>query len=176
MIGTDTGGSSCVSQEQNRTCRATRKMQQPTSADAGTLATDTSLGITATTTGAETSAAATTARAGTPALQAPSQLSVMDRALKPWDLYDLSSAESPESLATTQAYFRRFRVLRGKGVEGVAHDSLQRSWCAMIVRWNRMLRENASFVEWLEAREEVVGNYSLPDLGRVAAYFLRRPT
>ncbi|KAE9036470.1 hypothetical protein PR002_g7063 [Phytophthora rubi] len=63
-----------------------------------------------------------------------------------------------------QAYFRRFRALRGKSVEGVAHDSLQRSWCAMIVRWNRMLRANASFVEWHEAREEVVGNYSLRDL------------
>ncbi|KAE9188546.1 hypothetical protein PF004_g22468 [Phytophthora fragariae] len=34
----------------------------------------------------------------------------------------------------------------------------------MIVRWNRMLRANASFVEWHEAREEGVGNYSLRDL------------
>ncbi|KAE9220498.1 hypothetical protein PF004_g13311 [Phytophthora fragariae] len=58
-----------------------------------------------------------------------------------------------------QAYFRRFRALGGKSVEGVVQDSLQRSWCAMITRWNRMLRANASFVEWLEAREEVVGNY-----------------
>ncbi|KAE8970471.1 hypothetical protein PR003_g28263 [Phytophthora rubi] len=63
-----------------------------------------------------------------------------------------------------QAYFRRFRALRGKGVKGVAHDSLQRSWCAMITRWNLMLRANASFVDWLEAREDVVGNYSLRDL------------
>ncbi|KAE9186349.1 hypothetical protein PF004_g23112 [Phytophthora fragariae] len=62
------------------------------------------------------------------------------------------------------AYFRLFRALRGKSVEGVAHDSLQRSWCAKIIRWNRMRRVNASFVEWLEAREEVVGNYSLRDL------------
>ncbi|KAE9307700.1 hypothetical protein PR003_g20934 [Phytophthora rubi] len=62
------------------------------------------------------------------------------------------------SLATMQAYSRRFRALQGKGVEGVAHDSLQRSCCAMIVRWNRMLWANASFVGWLEAREEVVGN------------------
>nr|KAE8920269.1 hypothetical protein PF009_g29434 [Phytophthora fragariae] len=64
------------------------------------------------------------------------------------------------------AYFRRFRALRGKGVGGIAHDSLQRSWCAMIVRWNRMLRADTSFVEWLEACEEVVGNYSLRDLRR----------
>ncbi|KAE8915896.1 hypothetical protein PF005_g17559 [Phytophthora fragariae] len=34
----------------------------------------------------------------------------------------------------------------------------------MIVRWNRMLRANTSFVEWLAAREEGVGNYSLRDL------------
>ncbi|KAE8875293.1 hypothetical protein PF003_g40587 [Phytophthora fragariae] len=137
-------------------------MQQAATADAGTSTTITSSSNTATTTDANTSMAA--ASAGTPALQAPSQLSVMDRELKPWGLYDLSGAESPEPLATMQAYFRRFRALRGKGVEGVAHDSLQRSWCAMIVRWNRMLRANTSFVEWLEAREEVVGNYSLRDL------------
>ncbi|KAE8989700.1 hypothetical protein PF011_g18655 [Phytophthora fragariae] len=161
MIGTDTGGSSCVSQEHNRTCTATEKMQQATTADAGTSTTITSSSNTATTTDTNTSTAATAASAGTPTLQAPSQLSVMDRELKPWGLYDLSGAESPEPLATMQAYFRRFRALRGKGVEGVAHDSLQRSWCAMIVRWNRMLRANTSFVEWLEAREEVVGNYSL---------------
>ncbi|KAE8965810.1 hypothetical protein PR001_g28608, partial [Phytophthora rubi] len=114
--------------------------------------------------GTNTSTATTAVSAGTPALQAPSQLSVIDRELKPWNLYDLSGAESPESLTTMHAYFRRFRALRGKGVEGVAHDSLQRSWCAMIVRWNRMLREDTSFVEWLEACEEVVGNYSLRDL------------
>ncbi|KAE9185251.1 hypothetical protein PF005_g21329 [Phytophthora fragariae] len=161
MIGTDTGGSSCVSQEHNRTCTATEKMQQATTADAGTSTTITSSSNTATTTDTNTSTAATAASAGTPTLQAPSQLSVMDRELKPWGLYDLSGAELPEPLATMQAYFRRFRALRGKGVEGVAHVSLQRSWCAMIVRWNRMLRANTSFVEWLEAREEVVGNYSL---------------
>ncbi|KAE9210432.1 hypothetical protein PF004_g16188 [Phytophthora fragariae] len=34
----------------------------------------------------------------------------------------------------------------------------------MITGWNLMLRANASFVERLEAREEVVGNYSLRDL------------
>ncbi|KAE9022054.1 hypothetical protein PR003_g12845 [Phytophthora rubi] len=164
MIGKDTSGSSCVSQEHNRTCTATEKMQQATTADAGTSTTVASSGTTATTTDANTSTAATAVSAGTPALQAPSQLSAMDRELKPWGLYDLSGAESPEPLAMMQAYFRRFRALRGKSGEGVAHDSLQRSWCAMIVRWNRMLCANASFVEWLEAREEVVGNYSLLDL------------
>ncbi|KAE9241632.1 hypothetical protein PF002_g9159 [Phytophthora fragariae] len=87
----------------------------------------------------------------------------MDQALKPWDLYDLSGAESPESLVTMQDYFRSFRVLRVKGVEGVAQASHQRSWCAMIVRWNRMLRANASFVERLPGREGVVGNYSQRD-------------
>ncbi|KAE9039864.1 hypothetical protein PR001_g7341 [Phytophthora rubi] len=87
----------------------------------------------------------------------------MDQALKPWDLYDLSGAESPESLVTMQDYVRSFRVLRVKGVEGVAQASHQRSWCAMIVRWNRMLRANASFVERLPGREGVVGNYSQRD-------------
>ncbi|KAE9191091.1 hypothetical protein PF004_g21705 [Phytophthora fragariae] len=81
-------------------------MQQATTADAGTSTTVASSGTTATTTDANTSTAATAASAGTPALQAPSQLSAMDRELKPWGL----------------------------------------------------------FVEWLEAREEVVGNYSLRDL------------
>ncbi|KAE9014969.1 hypothetical protein PR002_g14075 [Phytophthora rubi] len=137
---------------------------QATPADAGTSTTIASSGNTATTTDANTSTAATTASAGTPVLRAPSLLSVMDRELKPWGLYDLTGAESPEPLATMQAYFRRFRALRGKSVEGVVHDSLQRSWCAMITRWNRMRRANASFVEWLEAREEVVGNHSLRDL------------
>ncbi|KAE8991886.1 hypothetical protein PF011_g17764 [Phytophthora fragariae] len=140
------------------------KMQQATTTDAETSTTIAILGNTATTTGANTSTAATAASAGTPALQAPSLLSVMDREQKPWGLYDLTGAESPEPLAMMQAYFRRFRALRGKSVEGVAHDSLQRSWCAMITRWNLMLRANASFVERLEAREEVVGNYSLRDL------------
>ncbi|KAE8897141.1 hypothetical protein PF005_g31490 [Phytophthora fragariae] len=152
MIGTDTGGSSCVSQEHNRTCRGTEKMQQATTTDAGTSTTIASSGNTATTTDANTSTTATAASASTPALQAPSLLSVMDRELKPWGLYDLTGAESPEPLATMQAYFRLFRALRGKSVEGVAHDSLQRSWCAKIIRWNRMRRVNASFVEWLEAR------------------------
>ncbi|KAE8995391.1 hypothetical protein PR003_g28961 [Phytophthora rubi] len=163
MIGTDTGGSSCVPQGHNRTCTTTEKMQA-TTVDAGTSTTIASSGNTAATTDANTSTTATTASAGTPALQAPSMLSVMDRELKPWGVYDLTGAESPEPLATMQAYFRRFRALRGKSVEGVAHDSLQRSWCAMITRWNRMRHANASFVEWLEAREEVVGNHSLRDL------------
>ncbi|KAE8956824.1 hypothetical protein PR002_g31355 [Phytophthora rubi] len=175
MIGTDTGSSSYASQEHNRTCGATEKMQQATTTDAGTSTTIASSGNTATTTDANTSTAATAASAGTPALQAPSMLSVMDRELKPWGLYDLTGAESPEPLATMQAYFRPFRALRGKSVEGVTHDSLQRSWCAMITRWNRMLRANASFVEWIEAREEVVGNYSLQDLrARVCSNALRR--
>ncbi|KAE8972079.1 hypothetical protein PR002_g26622 [Phytophthora rubi] len=164
MIGTDTGGSSCVSQEHNRTCTATEKMQRATTADTGTSTAIASSGTSATTSGTNTSTATTAVSAGTPALQAPSQLSVIDRELKPWNLYDLSGAESPESLTTMHAYFRRFRALRGKGVGGVAHDSLQRSWCAMIVRWNRMLRADTSFVEWLEACEEVVGNYSLRNL------------
>ncbi|KAE9304418.1 hypothetical protein PR003_g21751 [Phytophthora rubi] len=164
MIGTDTGGSSCVSQEHNRTCTATEKMQRATTADTGTSTAIASSGTSATTSGTNTSTATTAVSAGSPALQAPSQLSVIDRELKPWNLYDLSGAESPESLTTMHAYFRRFRALRGKGVGGVAHDSLQRSWCAMIVRWNRMLRADTSFVEWLEACEEVVGNYSLRNL------------
>ncbi|KAE9346933.1 hypothetical protein PR003_g7188 [Phytophthora rubi] len=117
---------------------------QATTADAGSSTTMASSGNTATTTDANTSNGSDNGKRG------------HTRAA------GSTTVEKP--LATMQAYFRRFRALRGKSVEGVAHDSLQRSWCAMIVRWNRMLRANASFVEWHEAREEVVGNYSLRDL------------
>ncbi|KAE9036473.1 hypothetical protein PR002_g7064 [Phytophthora rubi] len=54
MIGADTGGSSCVSQEHYRTCTATEKMQA-TTADAGSSTTMASSGNTATTTDANTS-------------------------------------------------------------------------------------------------------------------------
>ena len=68
----------------------------------------------------------------------------MDQQLIPWALYDLSGAHAPDSLVTMQDYFRRFRGLRGKSLEGIAYDALQSSWCAFIRRWNRMLEDGRS--------------------------------
>ena len=65
----------------------------------------------------------------------------MDQQIIPWALYDVSGAHAPDSLGTMQDYFKRFRGLRGKSLEGVAYDALQSSWCAFIRRWNRMLDE-----------------------------------
>ncbi|KAE8915893.1 hypothetical protein PF003_g922 [Phytophthora fragariae] len=59
MVGTDTGSSSCVSQEHNQTCRATRKTQQPTATYAGTPATVMNPGVTTATTETNTSTTAT---------------------------------------------------------------------------------------------------------------------
>ena len=44
---------------------------------------------------------------------------VMDQHLIPWALYDLSGARAPDSLEATQDYFRRFRGLRGKTLDGI---------------------------------------------------------
>uniref|UniRef100_H3H7M1 Uncharacterized protein n=1 Tax=Phytophthora ramorum TaxID=164328 RepID=H3H7M1_PHYRM len=99
-----------------------------------------------------------------PPLELTQRTRAMDRELKPWALYDLSGAKSPGSLEEMTGYFRRFRALRGKSLTGVSHDALQRSWCAMIVRWNRMHQEGSNFVAWLTSREEVVGEHSLSEL------------
>ena len=60
--------------------------------------------------------------------------SIMARQLIPWSLDDLSGAHAPDSLDTMRDYFRRFRKLRGKGLDGIEHEALQRSWCAFIQR------------------------------------------
>uniref|UniRef100_H3GXZ7 Uncharacterized protein n=1 Tax=Phytophthora ramorum TaxID=164328 RepID=H3GXZ7_PHYRM len=99
-----------------------------------------------------------------PPLELTQRTRAMDRELKPWALYDLSGAKSPGSLEEMTGYFRRFRALRGKSLTGVSHDALQRSWCAMIVRWNRMHQEGSNFVAWLTSREEVVSEHSLSEL------------
>ncbi|GMF24366.1 unnamed protein product [Phytophthora fragariaefolia] len=103
--------SSCAPQEQRRIRVARSRAQQnagQTGEDSGATTTEMAT-MTGTTAGSRTTTArattttqalATTTSAGMPALRAPSSLRAMDRELKPWDLYDLSGAESPESLAT----------------------------------------------------------------------------
>uniref|UniRef100_A0AAV1TN05 Uncharacterized protein n=1 Tax=Peronospora matthiolae TaxID=2874970 RepID=A0AAV1TN05_9STRA len=86
---------------------------------------------------------------------------VMDRHLIPWALYDLSGARAPYSLETMQDYFRRFRGLRGKSLDGISYESLQRSWCAFIRRWNRMLEDGRNFQQWLANREDIHADHSI---------------
>ena len=71
---------------------------------------------------------------------------VIDQELIPWALYNLSGARTPDSLETMQDYFWRFRVLRGKILDGIAYGALQKSWYAFIRRWNRMLEDSRSFL------------------------------
>lgn len=86
---------------------------------------------------------------------------VMDQHLIPWALYDLSGARSPDSLETMQDYFRRFRGLRGKRLDGISYESLQRSWCAFIRRWNRMHEDGRNFQQWLVNREDIHADHSI---------------
>ncbi|KAI9986798.1 hypothetical protein PInf_025759 [Phytophthora infestans] len=72
---------------------------------------------------------------------------VMDEALRPWPLYDISGAQDPESLDEMKDLFRRFRALRQKPVDGVDHSALQESWCAFIRRWNRPQAQEENFVD-----------------------------
>ncbi|KAE9061501.1 hypothetical protein PF010_g29791 [Phytophthora fragariae] len=44
----------------------------------------------------------------------PSAYHVMERDLKPWDLYSLDGAENPDRLDIMKDYFTRYRQLRGK--------------------------------------------------------------
>ena len=46
-----------------------------------------------------------------------------------------------------QNFFRRFRGLCVKILEGIAYDALQSSKCAFIRRWNRMLEDGRSFLQ-----------------------------
>uniref|UniRef100_A0AAV1UC69 Uncharacterized protein n=1 Tax=Peronospora matthiolae TaxID=2874970 RepID=A0AAV1UC69_9STRA len=86
---------------------------------------------------------------------------VMDRHLIPWALYDLSGARAPDSLETMQDYFRHFRGLRGKSLDGISYELLQRSWCAFIRRWNRMLEDGRNFQQWLANREDIHADHSV---------------
>ena len=86
---------------------------------------------------------------------------VMDQHLIPWALYDLSGARSPESLETMQDYSRSFRGLRGKSLNGISNDSLQRSWCAFIRRWNRMLEDGKNFQQWFANRAYIYADHSI---------------
>ncbi|KAG1702106.1 hypothetical protein DVH05_009898 [Phytophthora capsici] len=110
------------------------------------------------TTGSTSSATATSP----PAARAHTRL--MDDKLKPWQLYDLSGAVTPDSLDTMKDLFRRFRNLRGKSLEGFDNDALARSWSAFIKRWNRMQREGSSFVSWLTFREKISADHSISAL------------
>ncbi|KAG1681914.1 hypothetical protein DVH05_024111 [Phytophthora capsici] len=110
------------------------------------------------TTGSNSSATATSP----PAARAHTRL--MDDELKPWQLYDLSGAVAPDSPDTMKDFFRRFRNLRGKSLEGFDNDALARSWSAFIKRWNRMQREGSSFVSWLTFREKISADHSISAL------------
>ncbi|KAE9092312.1 hypothetical protein PF007_g18562 [Phytophthora fragariae] len=94
----------------------------------------------------------------------PSAYHVMERDLKPWDLYSLDCAEDPDRLDIMKEYFTRYRQLRGKKTNNAyTHDALQRSWCAFIRRWNAAGREGLSFTLWLEDREAARSTRSIGD-------------
>ncbi|KAE8965785.1 hypothetical protein PF005_g29720 [Phytophthora fragariae] len=95
----------------------------------------------------------------------PSAYHVMERDLKPWDLYSLDGAENPDRLDIMKEYFTRYRQLRGKKTNNAyTHDALQRSWCAFIRRWNAAGREGLSFTSWLEDREAARSTRSIGDI------------
>ncbi|ETN16082.1 hypothetical protein PPTG_21860 [Phytophthora nicotianae INRA-310] len=78
---------------------------------------------------------------------------VMDDAISPWELYDLSGAVNPDTLSTMIDHFRRFRATRKKNIEVADQQGLRRSWCAFIRRWNQILElEKVSPAGWLTAR------------------------
>ena len=89
---------------------------------------------------------------------------MMNEDMKPWALYDLSGAVTPDALDTMQDHFRRFRRLRNKTLDGATYEALQRSWCAFIRRWNRMHEAGESVVGWLGDREALQAEHSLGDL------------
>ena len=64
-------------------------------------------------------------------------------------------------MQTMQDYFRRFRALRGKSLQGTTYDALQYSWCAFIQRWNRMYENGNNFQQWLANREEFRADHSI---------------
>ncbi|OWZ05662.1 hypothetical protein PHMEG_00022208 [Phytophthora megakarya] len=56
-------------------------------------------------------------------------------------------------------YFRRFRWLRRKKIEGAEGTALQTSWCAFIRRWNSMLASSDSLPTWLKEREDILAEH-----------------
>ncbi|KAE9336781.1 hypothetical protein PR003_g12335 [Phytophthora rubi] len=69
----------------------------------------------------------------------PSAYHVMERDLKPWDLYSLDGAEDPDRLDIMNEYFTRYRQVRGKKTKCLharraaalvvrLHPSLERRW------------------------------------------------
>ncbi|KAE8971693.1 hypothetical protein PR001_g26815 [Phytophthora rubi] len=105
----------------------------------------------------------------------PSAYHVMERDLKPWDLYSLDGAENPDRLDIMKEYFTRYRQLRGKKTNNAyTHDALQRSWCAFIRRWNAAGREGLSFTSWLEDREATRSTRSIGDLRTRVCEMLQR--
>ncbi|GMF29692.1 unnamed protein product [Phytophthora fragariaefolia] len=58
----------------------------------------------------------------------PSAYHVMEKDLKPWELYDLSSTEEPENLDAMKEYFMHYQQIRGKMTNNAyTRDALQRS-------------------------------------------------
>ncbi|KAE8989893.1 hypothetical protein PF005_g13549 [Phytophthora fragariae] len=105
----------------------------------------------------------------------PSAYHVMERDLKPWDLYSIDGAENPDRLDIMKEYFTRYRQLRGKKMNNAyTHDALQRSWCAFIRRWNAAGREGLSFASWLEDREAARSTRSIGDLWTRVCEMLQR--
>ncbi|KAE9060290.1 hypothetical protein PF010_g30276 [Phytophthora fragariae] len=105
----------------------------------------------------------------------PSAYHVMERDLKPWDLYSLDSAENPDRLDIMKEYFTHYRQLRGKKTNNAyTHDALQRSWCAFIRRWNAAGREGLSFTSWLEDSEAARSTRSIGDLRTRVCEMLQR--
>jgi hypothetical protein len=95
----------------------------------------------------------------------PSAYHVMESDLKPWELYSLDGAEAADNLDVMKEYFTRYRKIRGKGTNfAYTHDTLQRSWCAFIRRWNAARREGLSFTSWLENREATRSTHVIGDL------------
>ncbi|KAI9984864.1 hypothetical protein PInf_006394 [Phytophthora infestans] len=157
-----TDGSSCEAQEQHNTaCADENNMAQQTGAvnQAGSETTWTA------------PASATTLNSGWTTGIAPESGSrlkvrpgVMNEDMKPWALYDLSWAVTPDALDTMQDHFRRFRRLLNKTIDGASYEALQRSWCAFIRRWNRMQEAGESVAGWLGDREALQAEHSLGDL------------
>ncbi|KAI9991311.1 hypothetical protein PInf_018992 [Phytophthora infestans] len=85
----------------------------------------------------------------------------------PWDLYDLSEANNPDSLDAMKNLFFRSRGLWRKGIDGVEYGALLELLYAFIKRWNLMTQAGESLVAWLEHREGIVAGHSLSELRSV---------
>lgn len=85
---------------------------------------------------------------------------VMDEDLKPWTLYNLGGAVRSESTEPINALSQFCTAIDNSCTD----DSLQRSWCAFIRRWDVNRREGMSFTYWLEQREGRHGEHAIGDL------------